>query len=99
MTGLVVIFSIPFFGNLFKGFAACVGASDDTDDEGDEEEDNHAPCCDGEAFSVFTVDVGEDESPYGREATYDEEHESLSSCAELGWEEFRTPKGIEYLDR
>ena len=82
---------------MVEGLAAGVGAADDADDEGDGEEGNHAEGGYGEAFAVFTIDDGEDETPDGGEAADDEEHQTLGTCTELGREEFGTPEGIEDL--
>ena len=54
---------ISFLCNLFQRFAAGVGGTDETDDERDNEETNHAVGCDGEAFAVLSVDKREDQSP------------------------------------
>ena len=91
--------AVALAGDLVEGFAAGVGAADDADDEGDGEEGDHAEGGYGEAFAVFTIDDGEDETPDSGEATDDEEHQTLGTSTELGREKLRPPESIEYLRR
>ena len=56
---------IPLLRNFFQRLSPRVGSTNHADDEGDEEEGNHAVGSEGEAFAVLAVDVGEDESPDG----------------------------------
>ena len=82
----LVVVSVALLSDLLQTLATCVRHTDETHDERDSKEGYHAVSCDGKAFAIFSIDVCEYQSPDGRKTTYDEEHETLSASAELGWE-------------
>ena len=90
-------FAVALLGDGIERAAASERSTDEADDEGDAEQDNHAPGSNRKALAVVAVDIGEDESPHGRQATYDEEHQALRTCTELGREELTAPQGVENL--
>ena len=67
--------------------ASGIRTSDESHNQRDGQQGNHAIGCNGEAFAVLAIDKGEDKSPKSRQTTYDEEHQSLSTGTELGREQ------------
>ena len=83
----LIIVAVTLLRDLVERLATGIGHAQQTHDKGDEQQDYHAISCQGKALAIVTVDEGEDESPDCRETTHDEEHQSLGTGTELGWEQ------------
>ena len=91
------IITVTFAGDGVKRLAPCGRTTRRTYYKRHEQQGYHAVCGCGEAVAVLAIYRGEHKTLDRRQATNDEEHQTLCAGTELCGEELGAPEGIENL--
>ena len=94
---MLEVVAVALFGDIVQRTPTRVGHPYKSYDKSNNKQSHHTVGSQRETLAVLSIDKGEHESPYGREASHDEEHQSLGAGTELRWEQLRPPKGVEHL--